>query len=90
MSIRQRIWFSFEFADHVSNTHTPQEIKKQEQQCREAGEDTFVGMTVLEAARVLKLSPLLTNEQLGSAERNGALCRDVTLEGTRYFRNIFV
>lgn len=67
-----------------------QEIKNQEEKYKEDGEVKFVGMTVLEAARVLKLSPLLTNEQLGSAERSGALCRDVTLEGTRFFRNIFV
>jgi len=49
-----------------------------------------VGLTVLEAARVLKISPLLANEQLLSAERNGYLCRDVTLEGTRFFCNRFV
>ena len=67
-----------------------QEIKNQEEKYKEDGKVKFVGMTVLEAARVLELSPLLTNEQLGSAERSGALCRDVTLEGTRFFRNIFV
>ena len=78
------------FDDAVMAETLVQEIKKREEKYREAGEVKFVGMTVLEAARVLKLSPLLTNEQLGSAERSGALCRDVTLEGTRFFRNIFV
>jgi ESCRT-II complex subunit VPS36 len=50
---------------------------------------TYVGLTALEASRVLKISPLLANEMLLSSERNGALCRDVTLEGTRFFRNLF-
>jgi len=49
-----------------------------------------VGLTALEAARVLKISPLLANEQLLSAEQNGYLCRDVTMEGTRFYRNLFV
>ena len=50
---------------------------------------TYVGLTALEASRVLKISPLLANEMLLSSERNGALCRDVNLEGTRFFRNLF-
>ena len=49
-----------------------------------------IGLTPMEAARVLKISPLLANEQLLSAERNGFLCRDVTLEGTRFFQNRFL
>jgi len=49
-----------------------------------------VGLTALEAARVLKIPPLLANEQLLSAEQNGYLCRDVTMEGTRFYRNLFV
>ncbi len=51
---------------------------------------SYVGLTSLEAARVLKISPLLANEQLLSAERNGYLCRDVTLEGTRFYQNLFL
>lgn len=57
--------------------------------------DTFndgrrrIGVTALEAGRILKISPLLANEQLLSAEQNGYLCRDVTLEGTRFFCNLF-
>ena len=56
----------------------------------DGGKQSHVGLTVLDAARVLKISPLLANEQLLSAERNGYLCRDVTLEGTRFYRNLFV
>lgn len=52
--------------------------------------NTYVGLTALEASRVLKISPLLANEMLLSSERNGALCRDVTIEGTRFFRNAFM
>jgi ESCRT-II complex subunit VPS36 len=48
---------------------------------------TYIGLTALEASRVLNISPLLANEMLLSSERNGTLCRDVTLEGTRFFRN---
>jgi EAP30/Vps36 family. len=54
------------------------------------GRKMHVGVTSLEAARILKISPLLANEQLLAAERNGYLCRDVTLEGTRFFRNRLV
>lgn len=49
----------------------------------------YVGLTLLEAARILKISPLLANEQLLSAEQNGYLCRDVTMEGTRFYKNLF-
>jgi len=54
------------------------------------GKQFHVGVTSLEAARILKISPLLANEQLFAAERNGYLCRDTTLEGTRFYRNLFV
>ncbi len=49
-----------------------------------------VGLTALEAGRILKISPLLANEQLLSAEQSGYLCRDVTVEGTRFFCNLFI
>lgn len=49
----------------------------------------FAGLTVLDAARHLKIPPLLANEQLLSAERCGFLCRDTTLEGTRFYQNHF-
>ena len=48
------------------------------------------GMTVLDASRLLKVSAMLANEQLLAAEKLGRLCRDVTLEGTRFYRNMFV
>ena len=47
------------------------------------------GMTVLDASRLLKVSAMLANEQLLAAEKLGRLCRDVTLEGTRFYRNRF-
>jgi hypothetical protein len=45
--------------------------------------------TALEASPLLKLSPLLALEQLEDAERQGLLCRDVTLETTRFYPNRF-
>lgn len=45
--------------------------------------------TALEASHVLKVSPLLALEQLEEAERMGMVCRDVTLETTRFFPNRF-
>mmetsp|Transcript_5144 Transcript_5144/g.7529 ORF Transcript_5144/g.7529 Transcript_5144/m.7529 type:complete len:425 (+) Transcript_5144:203-1477(+) len=46
-------------------------------------------LTALDASRALHISALLANEQLLSAERMGYICRDVTLEGTRFFPNRF-
>lgn len=46
--------------------------------------------TALEASHILKLSPLLALEQLEDAERQGLLCRDTTLETTRFYPNYFV
>lgn len=45
--------------------------------------------TALEASHTLKLSPLLALEQLEEAERQGILCRDTTLETTRFYPNRF-
>lgn len=50
----------------------------------------YFGITVLEASRVLNVTPLLANEILLGSERNGSFCRDVTLEGTRYYLNLFM
>ena len=55
-----------------------------------SGGRVSVGVTALEAGRILKISPLLAKEQLLSAEQNGYLCRDITLEGTRFFCNLFL
>jgi ESCRT-II complex subunit VPS36 len=46
-------------------------------------------LTVLQASRALHISPLLANEHLLEAEREGCLCRDVTLETTRFYPNRF-
>jgi ESCRT-II complex subunit VPS36 len=48
------------------------------------------GITAMDASRSLKISALLANEHLLSAERMGNLCRDVTLEGVRFFPNLFM
>jgi ESCRT-II complex subunit VPS36 len=45
--------------------------------------------TAMEASHVLKVSPLLALEQLKEAEQAGWLCRDVTLETTRFYPNRF-
>jgi ESCRT-II complex subunit VPS36 len=47
------------------------------------------GVTALHVSKALKISAMLANEQLLSAERLGYLCRDVTLEGIRFFPNRF-
>jgi ESCRT-II complex subunit VPS36 len=46
-------------------------------------------LTALEASRELNISALLANEALVAAERKGYLCRDVTLETTRFYPNRF-
>jgi len=47
------------------------------------------GITVIDVSRALKMPALLANEQLQSAEQMGWLCRDETIEGIRYFPNLF-
>ena len=47
------------------------------------------GITVMDVCRSLKTSALLANEQLLSAEQMGWLCRDYTIEGVRFFPNLF-
>ncbi len=47
------------------------------------------GITVTDVCRALKISALLANEQLLSAEQMGWLCRDGTIEGKRFFPNLF-
>ena len=46
-------------------------------------------ITPLEASHALQTSPLLALEQLEEIERMGYVCRDVTLETTRFFPNRF-
>mmetsp|Transcript_18364 Transcript_18364/g.28818 ORF Transcript_18364/g.28818 Transcript_18364/m.28818 type:complete len:472 (-) Transcript_18364:115-1530(-) len=47
------------------------------------------GITVIDVSKTLKIPALLANEQLQSAEQMGWLCRDSTIEGIRYFPNLF-
>jgi len=53
------------------------------------GVTVYVGVTALEAGKILKISALLTNEILLGAEREGVLCRDVTISAQRFYRNVF-
>jgi ESCRT-II complex subunit VPS36 len=46
-------------------------------------------VTSLDTSRALHTSPLLAQEHLLSAERAGYLCRDTTLETTRFYPNRF-
>lgn len=48
------------------------------------------GITAMDVCRSLKISALLANEQLLSAEQMGFLCRDSTIEGVRFFPNLFM
>jgi len=51
--------------------------------------DNKSGITALDASKSLKIPAILALEQLQSAESLGLLCRDVTLEGVRFFSNIY-
>lgn len=43
-----------------------------------------------ELARVVGISLLLANERLLTAERLGKLCRDESIEGLRFYPNLFL
>ena len=47
------------------------------------------GLTAMTVSRELHVSALLAQEQLIVAEKLGYLCRDETLETTRFFPNLF-
>ena len=53
------------------------------------GEYSSGGITATDVCRALKTTALLANEHLLSAEQSGWLCRDATIEGLRYFPNLF-
>jgi len=57
--------------------------KLQEMACTENS------LTELDVSRLLKMSAMLAKEALLAAERQGYLCRDVTLETTRFYSNKF-
>ena len=46
-------------------------------------------LTAMDVSRELKMSAVLAKEALVAAERKGYLCRDVTLESTRFYKNQF-
>ena len=48
-----------------------------------------LGLTAMEASRVLHISALLAHEQMLVSENLGYICRDETLETTRFFPNLF-
>jgi len=47
-------------------------------------------MSVEELARILGISMILAQERLLTAERAGNLCRDESMEGLRFFPNLFL
>ena len=47
------------------------------------------GLTAMDASRALHISALLAHEQILVSEQLGFLCRDETLETTRFFPNLF-
>ncbi|KAL3799737.1 hypothetical protein HJC23_010387 [Cyclotella cryptica] len=52
--------------------------------------ESIGGITVMDVSRALKIPALLANEHLLSAEQMGWMCRDVTIEGIRFFPNLFI
>ena len=64
--------------------------KMSEQLLELATSNRDLGITALDASRYTKISTILVNEHLQTAENKGVLCRDVTLEGTRFFPNYFL
>jgi ESCRT-II complex subunit VPS36 len=47
------------------------------------------GLTAMEVSRSLHISALLAHEILLESEKLGYLCRDETLETTRFYPNLF-
>lgn len=47
-------------------------------------------LSVEELARVLGISLLLAQERLLTAERAGKVCRDESIEGLRFYPNLFM
>lgn len=64
-------------------------VARRLRQAAEAQPDT--GLTALDASRVCGIpSVLVVAEHLHVAEKAAVLCRDTTVEGTRYFPNLFL
>lgn len=47
-------------------------------------------LSVEELARVLGISMVLAQERLLTAERAGSVCRDESIEGLRFYPNLFL
>lgn len=47
-------------------------------------------MSVEELAQLLSISLLLAQERLLTAERAGKICRDDSIEGLRFYPNLFL
>lgn len=56
-----------------------------EQQVKEAG-----SMSIEECARLKNISVLLAHERFLIAERAGKVCRDESVEGLRFYPNLFL
>lgn len=54
-----------------------------------AGKNNSGSITAMQVSREMHIPSLLAQEQLHAAERMGYLCRDVTLETTRFYPNRF-
>lgn len=52
--------------------------------------DQSKSLSVEELARILSISLLLAQERLLTAERAGKICRDESIEGLRFFPNLFI
>lgn len=70
-----------------ANKYNEEELAKRLQEMCLAAEHQ--SLTSLDASRLLKMSAMLAQEALLAAERQGYLCRDTTLETTRFYSNRF-
>lgn len=74
-----------EFDDDVM----ARKLTEMAEQSMKATETTVGGITATDVSKMLKISALLATEQLRNAEQLGFLCRDATIEGMRFFPNLF-
>ncbi|CAM9262352.1 unnamed protein product [Discosporangium mesarthrocarpum] len=71
-----------------ADTHSDQAVG--ERLAKEAGEGVGAGgLVATQVARSMKVSITLAVEHLHTAERTGLLCRDESIEGTRFYPNLF-
>lgn len=52
--------------------------------------DKANSLSVEELAQALSISLLLAQERLLTAERDGKICRDDSIEGLRFYPNLFL